>query len=293
MIGAAPAAPAAAPGALLLLSLGALVLYFVLLGLRQGYSMSLGALLRELADKTRGIRWVGGKIADAIESIDESVMNILGKGARIMEAGAAKFFHAAADLWNLMVDSIVQLAEDTWSAVQGLTDVAIPGAITDRLRPVELDFGKFRSAITRHVDAELARFARGIDRLQREVATDSRLAFRGIDALRADLKAQIARVQAYAGRVLAGRMSRAEQWVLGGTVAAIALATLTRYFPWWRCTNVRGFNRALCRSPLGSLDWIFALAALYAVALDPREIARQGQDAAQALEAILRHTALR
>jgi len=71
-----------------------------------------------------------------------------------------------------------------------------------------------------------------------------------------------------------------------GAVGGIALATLTRVFPWWRCSNVRAFNRQLCRSPLGSLDWLFALAGLAVVALDPEEIAHLGQDLADELGGI-------
>ena len=61
---------AVAIGALLGAGLTALACFIVLYGLLKGYEFTLGALLTGLASKVRGVRWIGGKLADVLESID-------------------------------------------------------------------------------------------------------------------------------------------------------------------------------------------------------------------------------
>src|SRR5581483_8765425 len=88
-------------------------------------------------------------------------------------------------------------------------------------------------------------------------------------------------------RDVLARLRRVERLVLGGALTGAVIAVLTRQMPWYRCRNVQRFMRGVCRSPFGSLDWLFALAALVVVALDPVRMLHLAEDAEDELSAII------
>lgn len=297
----APAVPAVGIGAMASVGLLAIACALVLLGLRQSYSWTLGALLTKLADKTRGIRWIGGTIADSLESIDEFVLDQIGKGILASEKAAARFFHAAQWLWEATVDSIREVAAATADALDGIQSSEIPRQITERTRETTRQIDK-TNAYTRARDRALSRqIGTGIDRLQRDLQAEKLARQRGIDALEAKLEGRIdgivdgvqgsiAGVRSWADariRGLGGRLSSVQSQVAEGAVAAVALGVLARNFPWYRCSNVRRFNSALCRGNPDLLMALAALTAVTAVAVDPRVVARTGQQAVELLEGVL------
>ena len=100
----------------------------------------------------------------------------------------------------------------------------------------------------------------------------------------------------YTRRNLRIRIGRLEQALAAGVVGAVAVAAITRLAPYWQCTNVRRFNRFLCRSPVGGLDallGIIAGTALLALALDPRVLAKAAETVTGGLEGIIRETVIR
>lgn len=283
---------AVAIGALLGAGLTALACFLVLYGLLKGYEYTLGALLTSLASKTRGIRWIGGRIADALEGIDNFILDQIGKGILASEKAAAKFFHGIAWIWEASIDATVELAKSTADAIEGLVEGVIPNTVTVRTREVVKTVSKETAWVRARMRAEERQRATGIDRLGRDLAAEKLARERGIDALDAKVAARLDGIQ---DRV-AGELARTRDWVSGriqgldarvgtvtglvaaGGVAAIALRTLDRSFPWWKCSNVRGFNRMLCRSPRGSIEDLLGLSLLAVGSLSIVDFARELQN---------------
>jgi hypothetical protein len=132
----------------------------------------------------------------------------------------------------------------------------------------------------------------GIDRLQRDLQAEKLARERGIDATDAKVAGRIAGVEDRVGDALAGvrswagaRLGALDARVAGvtgmlaaGALTAAAVRALDLRFPWYKCSNVRRFNRALCRGDAGLLSGLAALGALGVVAVDPRAVARAGQE---------------
>ena len=299
LLAAAPAVPAAPAVAIT----GALILtafaWVVLWGSMQGYDYSFGALMRKFADMVEDIWIVGGKLADALRALDTYVLRQMGKGLDGLEAANARLWDALTWVVRETADAMVAFGSDVADAIGGLVGGTIPTQIGNVVGPVRDSLAGLQRRVRQIIDTELARFHNGIDGLRRDLTREALRSERGIDfvgdrltsvvmpGLRA-LDHRLDQVIGYTRRTLARRLSTVEKLVLGGALTAAAVAALTRYFPYWQCTNVRRFNRALCRSPIGDWAALFGLLSLVVVALDPIRVLHVAEDASDELGGIVR-----
>lgn len=269
---AAPAAPAG--GAFAGLTAGLVLVCFalvVLYGLQYGYSWTLGAFVRTLSGMVEDIWVVGGTLSRALDSMDSFVMKIIGRGIESLEHVAGKLWYGLERLAEVTADTVADLADATLSAFNGLIYGEIPEQIRDRTRDYTNGLAGLRSGTEQRQRAEAQTRSKGIDQLRRDLAAESLARQRGIDRLRARITdvvmpgiravdSAVDDLADFARRNLAHRLSTLEQALAAGAVGAVAVAAITRLFPYWQCTNVRRFNRLLCRSPIGALDDLFGLA---------------------------------
>ncbi len=279
---AAPAAPLVAPeigltGALIILCIAWIALW----GVKYGYDYTLGALLRGLANVLRFDVWkFTVDLGEGINRLNHTIEDAIAAGIQGVEYGMSKTFLGLEIAVRETLDALAWFAHDTHTTIESLVTVTIPTIAGGVARPIGQQLGEFRNALRHRVDQELQRFARGIDRLTRDLHAETLARLRGIDAIEGTIAARLAGathvlegelrdVIGYTRRTLARRLSRLEKALAAGVIGAVAVAALTRVFPYWQCTNVRGFNRALCRAPVGGLDdfLAFALAAEIIVAL--------------------------
>jgi hypothetical protein len=293
-------APLVAPvgiGALVGLAFLTLAAAIVAWGLVYLFDYTVGLLLDTMAGLVPHIPFVGGIAASAIARVKHNLRNRLVGAALGLEHAAAKFWHGAEQLTRYTADSIVWFGQATHDAIQALVDSVIPGQVRSHTQPLARDLGRTKTAADRRAAAEAKARTRGIDAVHRDLTAEKLARERGIDnvgarslartrAIEARLERQIALERTYSHRTLGRRVGLLERLLGVGALAGIALGVLTRAFPFWQCSNVRRFNRGLCRSPIGSLDWLFGLAATAVVALDLEEIVHEGTDVAQALGAL-------
>jgi hypothetical protein len=301
----AEAIPAAGAGlADLAIPIGVVLGLCFLIGARAGYDYSFGALLRKAASLfTAKIPFTsigvpgGGALATVFEKVDHIVQDSLAAGITGLETVLAKWWHAQEQLVRYTFDSLAWFAGETYNSFDSLIHGHLPTFVHSVTHPITVGLGKVGArftALERTLEVDLTRTARA---LEAEIERDFGKAWRGIDHLRGSvagslagvahvLEGDIAHLRDYAHRILNRRLTRLEKLLGVGVISAIALATLTKYFPYWRCTNFRRFARGVCRSPLGSLDWIFALASFVLVALNPKEIAQIGQDVTNQLSSL-------
>jgi hypothetical protein len=265
MLGYALSGPAggvsAITGALVLLAFAWIALY----GLKYGYDYSLGALLRKLADSTRGIRWVGGKLAGVFEEIDSFVESRIADGINSVESAAARLWDGLAWLVRETGDALVAFGADVHDAIDGIVRGEIPTQVRAGTAQIDTRLDGVNRRQNAQARAEALARSRGIDAVNRDLTREELARQRGIDAVQRRitelvmpriraLDQTIADVVGFTRRNLAIRMRHVEQALAAGAIGAIALAAVTRVFPYWQCTNVRRFNRALCRLPIGLLD---------------------------------------
>lgn len=285
-------APVAGLSAAYLMLLFAVV---VLIGLMRSYDATFGALLRKLADETRGIRWVGGSIANAVERIDAYVMRQLGAAIASTERAASETWNALTWIVRELADTVAELAADTLTAIEGVVLGEIPTQIGNVVRPVDQGLARLR----RWVRTEIVRQVHALGLRTKAVALDMENAFgkawQGIDAIRgvsiprlwrafAAEAAALLALKRYVYDRLSRRLSRVEGLVLGGALTVAALQVLTRSIPWWRCTNVRRWNRFVCRMPLGFVDDLLGLAGAALLLSDVCRIGRAVGSLARAVE---------
>lgn len=269
---------AAAPAAPVVISLEALSTAFELLlvgiviwGMRKVYSQTLGALLEALARGLHAVPLVGGKLSGAINDIDDNVQAALAQGQSWANQGAALAWNELTLVVNYTAETIADLAESTYGALHNLTHATIPGAVHGATRVVRGDIGQLGrklDALERTLERDLHRRARAIEA---ELDRDFGIARHGIDAIRTGSLARINHaldlyrgtltdLNRYVHRGINLRLTRLEKYLGAGVIGGAAVVALTRVFPYWQCTNVRRFNRSLCRSPIGGFEDFLALA---------------------------------
>lgn len=267
--------------------LAALAAYIVALGLKKGYHYTLGAFLLTIAALIPTIslgpigRIGGANIAHLSHKIEASIASL----AHGFESRVGGFFHGL----NTLVHSTYSTMEYGFSQValafHNLTHATIPAIVEGATAPARTRADRRLKTLDERQRAEARARAAGIEAGVRDLTTEKLARQHGIDAVRKGSKAytdsqagrlqgQIARERAYSHKVLGGRISWLERLLGVGVIGGIAVAALTRVFPYWQCSNVRRFMRGLCRSPLGSLDWLFALAALAALSLNPDPVVK-------------------
>jgi len=298
---AVPAAGGVSVAAMLSVGLLAIATSLVLFGLLKGYDATLGALLHTLSSRIRGVRFVGGKIADVLDDIDDTVRDSIGRAALYFEHKSAQFFHGAAWLWEATIDTTVDLARATADAIGGIIGGEIPQQITERTRTIHDELSKTNAWAKARERALARQWAHGIDRLQRDARADRLAAQRGIDAIDARIEARFEGIEAGIGEAFAGvrswagarlgaldgRMTGVLSIVGAGALTAAAVRALDMRFPFYKCSNVQRFNRALCRGNPDLLMGLAALTGLALVAVDPRVVARTGQEVVGIMDELL------
>lgn len=294
MLAAAPAAPLAPEVPFAVVGIGVVAMFLVMLGLKTGYDNTLGALLRELADALRHVRFIGGFLAGKVDAIDHRVESALASGLLATETVLGKWWQYQKQVAEWTYDSLVHFTSSTVGAFDSLVHGTIPQAATAVVAPVRGRVG----ALTRALRAETARLenqlVRKANAIYRTLEQDFGRAWRGIDHIQrvelgrlwhrvAGVEADVAGLEHAVGRVIPHRLTRLEKWLGAGVIGGAAVAALTRVFPYWQCSNVKRFNRNVCRSPLGSLDWLFGLLALVFTLLNPEEVAGWADDTAEFL----------
>ena len=243
--------------------------WMALYGLKYGYDYSLGALVRKLADMTDDIWIVGGALSNALRSMDYYVAARIGDGLEELERAAARLWDGLNALTMFMADTLADFSADVFQSISGLVDGEIPQQVGGALAPVRDSLSGLRKKVRQIIEAELGRLANGIDGVRKDLLREALARERGIDFVGDQVIAYtdaavdrvnglIAAERAWARRILRGELRTWEEITSYAAIGGIALATLTRVFPYWRCTNVRGFNRALCRLPVGMLDDLLA-----------------------------------
>lgn len=286
-----------AGGAYLIVGLGLICTYLVLFGLKQGYQYTLGALIRKLAGAVGGIRFIGGKLEDIFLRLDHYILGRIGDGLDASEAGLTKWWHGMEWLARETYDTFASFGRDVHYTIRTIVDGTIPAAVGAGTHGLRGSIGAVRRALQREAAQLSHALAVRAHAIEVELARDFGRAWRGIDHLRGvtiphvwkgvfGAAAGVTTLDDYVRGKLTRRVTNLEKRLAAGTLGAVAIAALTRVYPWWKCTNVRRFNRNLCRSPIGSLDWLFALTAGALVALDVERIAHEGQDVANALAEI-------
>lgn len=287
--------------------LGALVvlfaifaLYIALLGLNYGYSYTIGAVLRGLF-LALNFSFLGHKInlGGPFDSLDHWIRGKIAAGLDSVETTMGAFYHQLGDLTRATFETFAWFATTSAQALRNLTHATIPGLIEGQVKPIRDRAGRTTKAQDARARGEARARAAGIEAGVRDLRGEKLARERGIDRIdkvelpriRARVKADeglIARERAYTHRVLNKRLSLLERLLGVGAIGGIAAAVLTRLFPYWQCSNVRRFNKQLCRSPLGSLDFLFGLAGAATLVLDPKEVIKVGTELEHVLDGAFR-----
>jgi hypothetical protein len=295
------AAPLEAPGIDLTLGLWALVSLLVLMGLQAAWDYTLGALLNTLANVLDVSVWrIHLNVSGPLLSLNHSMQRRIGQAILRNEQALGLWWHANVQVVNYTGDALLDFSSAMHDFGVGLVHGTIPAIAADTVKPVAEHAGHAERAARARSRTEAKARAAGIEAGVRDIGAERLARERGIDNIGARdraytdahtgrLEGQIAKERAYSHRILGKRLTLLEKLLGVGALGGIAVAALTRVFPYWQCSNVRRFMRGLCRSPLGALDWLFLLAALVVTALKPREIAHLGSDVADTLGAIF-HT---
>ena len=284
--------------------LAALAAYLVALGLKKGYHNTFGAFLLMIAGilPTVTVPLIGKVGGANFRALSDKLEASIAALAHRFEDRVGGFFHGL----NTLVHSTYSTMEYGFSQValafHNLTHATIPAIVEGATAPARTRADRRFNSLDARQRAEARARAAGIEAGVRDLTTEKLARQRGIDAVRKGSKAytdtqagrlqgQIARERAYSHKVLSGRISWLERLLGVGVIGGIAAAVLTRLFPYWQCSNVRRFNKRLCNSPLGSLDWLFAIAGATTLILDPDEVIRIGTEAEKLMEGAFREMA--
>ncbi len=269
-------APAAGPAlADIAIGLGVVVTFLFLYGASKGYDYSFGALLRKMGDVFRAkIPLIGvgvpggGKVASAFDKVDDIVRDALAAGLVATETALAKWWHAQEALVRYTYDALAYFAGETHNAIDSLVHGTIPQAVGAATKPVTVGLGKLGVKLTALERTFERRLTLRAQALEAEIDRDFGKAWRGIDHLRGSLSGTIAHGLGIAeaqihvlnrrfANLVRGRVHRLEMLLAGGVLTAVAIAALTRVFPYWKCTNVRRLMRGTCRANPAWLELLF------------------------------------
>lgn len=277
-----------------------LLAWVVLFCLLYTYRYTLGALILKLADMVDDIWVVGDDLAAALEKLDNIILKAISAGLAGLEQTAGKVWSAMA--WSIRAtgDALVELGEAGHAMGEAIVGAVIPNAIADATRPIDSRLDRTRVDANERARAEARARARGIDRVARDLTAESRARSRGIDDVRGfvagvvvprvnGLTRELDALRGWAHGALQGRVGALERYLAAGAIGAAAIAAITRVFPYWQCTNVRRFNRALCRSPVGAIDDLLGLAFLAIGPLSLVGFAEQLQEVMDVGEAGVRY----
>lgn len=252
---------------------GAVILWLFLLGLKNGYEYSLGAFLRKLADMVDDIWVVGGPLGRAFDRADELILEGIGSGLHALESVISKWWAGMEWLARQTYNTMAEFADDTYETFKSVVSGVIPDSIETGTLPQKLSIGKLRRWMKAEAERLMVQIVRRAHGLELALERDFGKAWRGIDNIRGvsiprlwrwarGAEATLRDLSKRVGTAIPRRLTRLEQLVLGTALTAAGIAALTRVFPYWQCTNVKRWNRMLCRAPIGALDDLLGLALL-------------------------------
>lgn len=284
---AAPAVEAAPIAALVGASVLVICAWIALVGLSKGYEYTLGALLHTLADKLDFKVWrFAVHLGAPFAALDDQMRDAIGAGITQLEATMGRLFHGLEYLIRLQWDTLADFAHAVEQAYENLTAANVPAQVTHITRTIVKPVREHTQVTIARLHALEGTVYRGIDELGRDVQRAFEQAYRGIDDLRGrlahdvvpairGLDHEVAELGRLAHDGIGERLSRLERLVLGSAIVGAALYTLTRYFPWFRCTNVRDASRALCRMDPYLLQALLDATLIVAGTVSLRELARE------------------
>ena len=301
----APVAPLVPEAFLTAIGIGTLAFFIVMLGLKIGWHYSLGALLRKMADiftvkvPFTGIGIPGASaLGDAFRAADDYVEGKLASGLLASETVVGKWWYYQKELVYYTYDSLAWSWNQTVGAFDSLVHGTIPQAVTVVTRPIANDLGKLRKALAAEAASLETQIVARAHALEAELTHDFGIAKRGIDYVRGTAvpqvwhwirgaEAEIEALKRWETKVGNRRLTRLERLLGVGVISGIAIAALTRVFPYWQCRNVRKLLRGVCRSPGGWLDLLFGLGVEAFVVADLCDFIRALSAATRAVEPAL------
>jgi hypothetical protein len=281
-----------------------LVLLAALIGLiaiKTAWTHTLGAVLEAIGRALPG-SILGISIGTSVLGLNRTIEDNLGRYILNIESTLGKWWQSMENLYRWTYDIMTDFTSDVTAATNSLVYGTIPHAIkggTAALKGGIAGLSNRMLVLERTLEGRLTHRTRA---LEAEIAHDFGLAWRGIDAVPQKIRGAVAHVlDVVAGAIAAGERTT-RGWVnrhygallrlvgVGAFAGAVA-SVLTRIFPYWQCSNVKSFNKKLCRSPLGSLDWLFGLALGASMLVDPKEVIRVAEEVEGILDAGIREMA--
>lgn len=271
---AAPAAGGAAIGVEFVVGLWLLVAVLVAMGLKAGWAHSIGLVLQGLASRLKisklGVRIDLGK---PLVALDDFVQDSLGRYILANEQAIGLWWHANTQIVNYLGDTLADFAAHSYIFGHNVVHGTIPATVAAHVKPVRDATAHANRATDLRTRAETRARVQADRAAAHELDTTFGRARAGIDAVLPRAKAytdarvnrvagSIAAERAYSHRILNRRLTWVEKALGVGALGGIAIASLTRVFPYWQCTGFRRFSRLLCRAPLGALEDFLGLALL-------------------------------
>lgn len=248
---AVPLIPFALDAVFGLVTLGALLVFIVCLGLREGWDHTIGYALRWLAKEVRGVSidvyfWSIHPLdflADGLEWIANETSHWLSVAALNAEHAATAMWHLTARVFWWSVHETKALAIDTWHLFDHTIVVTIPNAAKWARREavaVAHRIVNVEAAARRAADRELGHLAHVAEA---DAQAGIRAAEHALDWSEAEVGAL--------GRDLRGLEAKVSQIARRLTPAALVAligATIFKEFGlgWLRCGNVGNAGRRLC-----------------------------------------------
>lgn len=263
---AVPLVPFALDAVFGLVTLGALLVFLVCLGLREGWDHTIGYGLRWVAGQIRGISvdvyfWSVHPLdflADALEWVANETSHWLAVAALNSEQAATAMWHLTARVFWWSVHETKALAIDTWHALEHTVTVTVPDAAKWARREavaVAHRIVNIEAAARRAADRELGHLA--------HVAEAD--ALHGIREAEHALDWSEAQVGAL-GRELGGLKARVEaiaRQLSPAAIVALIGATIFNDFGlgWLRCSQVGRLGRSICGLPSSLFNDLLSLFA--------------------------------
>lgn len=247
----APLVPFALDAVFGLVTLGALLVFLVCLGLREGWDHTIGYGLRWVAGQIRGVTvsvyfWSVHPLdflADALDWIANEISHYLAVAALNSEHAATAMWHLTARVFWWSVHETKALAIDTWHALEHAVTVTVPDAAKWARREavaVAHRIVNTEAAARRAADRELSHLAH-------VAVADAELGIHRAEAALDWSEAQVGHIRDYI-KGLAGRVAQLERQLSRAAIIGLIGATIFTEFGlgWLRCGNVGKAGKQLC-----------------------------------------------
>lgn len=263
-----------------IVGLGAVLLWCMAFGTKKTWDYTLGAVLKALADHLNIDAWrIHIHLGGVFQALNDTVEAKLDAALLATETIVGKWWYAQKRLVEITYDSIAWLAHSTVAGFDSLVHGTIPKTVHSVTHTVTTRVGNVSAALRAQVaslERELTRKAHG---LEAQIERDFGIAHRGIDYVRGhalprleelvhSVEGELDAIRGYTHRVLSRRLSRLEKFLAAGVIGGVAVAAMTRVFPYWQCSNVKRGLRGMCRMDRALLDLLLGAGLEAAVLLN-------------------------